>query len=148
MKDRKEPVYLNIQEVPFNRFLGIQPSAREGYILELSNSADFSNHLGTLHAGALFSLAEATSGEFLLKQFHNSELDILPVVRKADIKYSRPGESVIYSTAEFAEGSVEEVYTGLKSRGNIIVRVKVELFNERHERIAISNIHWFLTLAK
>ena len=139
---------MTIQEVPFNKYLRIQTSARKGYILELANRANLSNHLGTLHAGALFSLAEATSGEFLLKQFHNSELDVIPVVRTADIKYSRPGESVIYSKAEFAEDSVEEVYTGLKSRGNIIVRVKVELFNERHERIAISNIHWFLTLAK
>ena len=138
---------MNIQEVPFNRFLGIQASAKEGYILELANNDHLSNHLGTMHAGALFSLAEATSGEYLLRQFQSSDLDIIPVVRKVDIKYSRPAESVVYSTAEFAENSADEVYAGLKERRKVIIKVKVELYNERHERIAGSNIHWFLALA-
>jgi acyl-coenzyme A thioesterase PaaI-like protein len=139
---------MNIQEVPFNRFLGIQETAREGYILELTNNADLSNHLGTIHAGALFSLAEATSGEFLLRQFHDSVLDIRPVVRKVDIKYSRPSESAVYSTADFAEHSLDEVYAGLKERGKVLATVKVELYNETHDRIALSNIHWFLALVR
>jgi len=137
---------MKIREVPFNRFLGIKPSAREGYILELANTHNLLNHLGTLHAGALFSLAEATSGEFLLRQFHNSDLDIIPVVRKADIKYSRPAESAVYSTADFAENSVDEVYAGLKERGKVIIEVKVELYNDIDERIAASTVHWFLAL--
>jgi len=139
---------MNIQEVPFNRFLGIQPSAKDGYILELANNDHLANHLGTLHAGALFSLAEATSGEFLLRQFHSSELDVIPVVRKVDIKYSKPVESVVYSTADFVENSANEVYTGLKERGKVIIEVKVVLYNEKNERTAVSNIHWFLTLAQ
>lgn len=135
---------MKIEEVPYNRFLGIKPSARAGYILELADKDYLLNHLGTMHAGALYSLAEATSGEFLLRQFRNSQPDIIPVVRKADIKYSRPGESVVYSTAVFAENSAEEVYAGLKERGKAIVKVKVELYNETDEKIAISTIHWFL----
>ena len=139
---------MKILEVPFNGFLGIQRSAKEGYILELDCHENILNHLGTLHAGALFSLAEATSGEFLLRQFHGSELDILPVVRKADIKYSKPAESVVYSTADFVEKSLDAVYAGLKERGKVIVEIKVELYNETNERTAVSNIHWFLVLAQ
>lgn len=139
---------MNIHEVPFNGFLGIQESAEEGYILELAIKDNISNHLGTMHAGALFSLAEATSGEFLLRQFHNSELAIIPVVRKVDIKYSRPAESVVYSTADFVGNSTDEVYAGLREKGKVIVNVKVELYNETHERTAVSNIHWFLALAE
>ena len=137
---------MKIQEIPFNKFLGIQRSAREGYILELANSDNLLNHLGTLHAGALFSLAEATSGEFLLRQFHNSELDIIPVVRKADIKYSRPAESAVYSTADFVDDSADEIYAGLQERGKVIIQVKVGLYNEAGERIAVSTIDWFLAL--
>ena len=139
---------MKIEEVPFNRFLGIQSSAREGYMLELADNDKLLNHLGTLHAGALFSLAEATSGEFLLRQFQSTELDVIPVVRKADIKYSRPAESVVYSTADFAENSVDEVYAGLRERGKVIIEVKVKMYNESNERIASSTIHWFLALAK
>ena len=139
---------MNIHEIPYNGFLGIQASAKEGYILELANKDNLSNHLGTMHAGALFSLAEATSGEFLLRQFHNSEMDIIPVVRKVDIKYSRPAESVVYSTADFVENSPDEVDAELRERGKVIVNVKVELYNEKHERTAVSNIHWFLALVQ
>lgn len=139
---------MKIQEVPFNGFLGIRPAAKEGYILELASNGNLVNHLGTLHAGALYSLAEATSGEFLLRQFQSTELDIIPVVRKADIKYSRPAESVVYSTADFVENSVDEVCVGLKERGKVIIEVKVELYNETDERTAVSNIHWFLALAQ
>ena len=135
---------MRIEEVPFNGFLGIQQSVKEGYILELANNDNLSNHLGTLHAGALFSLAEATSGEFLLRQFQSSELDILPVVRRVDIKYSRPAESVVYSTAEFVDYSAEEMYAELIKRGKVIIKAKVELYNETNERIAVSTIHWFL----
>jgi len=137
---------MNIQEVPFNRFLGIQPSARAGYILELADKDYLLNHLGILHAGALYSLAEATSGEFLLRVFHSSELKIIPVVRKADIKYSRPAESAVYSIADFVESSVEEVCAGLEERGKVIIDVKVSLCNETDERIAVSTIQWFLAL--
>ena len=70
------------------------------------------------------------------------------MVRKVDIKYSRPAESVAYSTADFIENSVAEVYTGLKERGKVIVHVKVELYNETGERIAVSGIHWFLALVQ
>ena len=144
----KRPTDMKTQEVPFNRYLGIQPSAEEGYILELANSDKISNHLGTMHAGALFSLAEAASGAFLLQQFHNTTLEILPVVRKADIKYSRPVESIVYATADFTEQSVDAVYTALKERRKAVVEVKVVLYNEAHERTAASTVHWFLALVQ
>ena len=139
---------MKTEEVPFNRFLGIRPSARTGYILELADKDYLLNHLGTLHAGALFSLAEATSGEFLLRQFHHSELDVIPVVRKAEIKYSRSAESPVYSTADFTENSVDEIHAGLKERGKVLVEVRVELYDETNERIAVSGIQWFLALAQ
>ncbi|MGW8316225.1 MAG: PaaI family thioesterase [Bacteroidales bacterium] len=139
---------MNIQEVPFNEFLGILPTVKEGFILELTNNDHLSNHLGTLHAGALFSLAEATSGEFLLRKFQSCELNLIPVVRKVDIKYSKPGETVVYSTADFSECSMEEGYAELKEKGRVMIKVKVSLYNESKERIAVSNIHWFLALAQ
>jgi hypothetical protein len=138
---------MQIKDVPFNRYLGILPSGKKGYILEMRCDKKLSNHLGTLHAGALFSLAEATSGEFLLRQFQRPELNIIPVVRKADIKYSRPADSVVYSTAEFFDNDADEVFAGLKEKGKVIVKVNVNLFNETLERIAVSTVHWFLMLA-
>ena len=139
---------MDIQEVPFNRSLGIKPSARDGYILEMGYDKKLSNHLGTLHAGALFTLAEAASGAFLLEQFQNTDLDIVPVVRKGENKYSRPAESTVYASADYAEQSADAVYSALKERGKAVVEVKVELYNEAHERTVVASIHWFLTLVQ
>lgn len=137
---------MDIQEVPFNRYLGIQPSSKDGYILEMRYDTKLSNHLGTLHAGALFTLAEAASGAFLLRQFHHIELNIVPVVRKGEVKYSRPADSTVYASVDFAEQSADAVYTALKERGKAVVEVKVELYNEAHERTVVASIHWFLAL--
>jgi len=139
---------MNVQDVPFNRYLGIQPTVKEGYILEMEYDKKLINHLGTLHAGALFSLAEAASGAFLLKQFYNTELEILPVVRKVEIKYSRPVESIVYASADFTEQSVDAVYTALKERRKAFIELKVELYDEAHERTAVSNVHWYLALVQ
>jgi len=139
---------MNIQEVPFNRYLGIQPSARKEYILQMGYDKKVSNHLGTFHAGALFTLAEAASGEFLLRQFPRTDLEIIPVVRKVEIKYSRSVESTVYASADFAERSADAVYTELKERRKAMAEVKVMLYNEAHERTAVSKVVWFLALVQ
>jgi cystathionine beta-lyase family protein involved in aluminum resistance len=75
---------------------------------------------------------------------HGSELDVISLVRKVDIKYSRPAESAVYSTADFVENSVDKVYAGLLESEKVIVQVKVKLYNEKNDRIVVSNFHWFL----
>jgi acyl-coenzyme A thioesterase PaaI-like protein len=144
----KRTIEMDIQEVPFNRSLGIQPSSKDGYILEMGYDKKLSNHLGTLHAGALFTLAEAASGEFLLRQFLHTALEIIPVVRKVEIKYSRPVESTVYARADFAERSADAVLRALKEKRKAMAEVKVMLYNEAHERTAVSKVVWFLALVQ
>lgn len=60
---------VNITEIPFNQFLGIKKASRDsGFVLELGSSPCFQNHLGTVHAGIQLALAEASSGECLLRE--------------------------------------------------------------------------------
>ena len=55
--------------------------------LELHDAENNNNHLGTVHASAQFALAEACSGQYLLKTFKAYSSKIIPVVRKAETKY-------------------------------------------------------------
>jgi hypothetical protein len=51
---------MNVTEIPFNHYIGIKESNQEKYLLMLDKSDNQLNHLGTMHASAQFSLAEAT----------------------------------------------------------------------------------------
>ena len=62
---------------------GIHPASDSAHPLELPSGNQYLNHLGTVHAGAQLALAEASSGEFLLKHFASSD-DLFPVVRRLE----------------------------------------------------------------
>jgi acyl-coenzyme A thioesterase PaaI-like protein len=74
---------------PFNRHIGIQKSSTSESLLELPAGGQFLNHVGTVHAGEQLALAEACSGEFLLKGLA-SESGIVPMVRRVETKFKKP----------------------------------------------------------
>lgn len=71
----------SVTELPFNSFLGIQDSGDSEHLLRLPSGDQYLNHFGTVHASAQLALAEATSGEFLLKHFGSTK-GMVPVVRR------------------------------------------------------------------
>ena len=50
---------IDITKVPFNKFLGISLANNPEYLLQLDAREEYTNHLGTVHAAALFTLAIA-----------------------------------------------------------------------------------------
>ena len=70
----------SVTELPFNSFLGIQIAADPAHLLRLPSGQQYLNHLGTVHASAQLALAEASSGEFLLRHFGSAD-GIVPVAR-------------------------------------------------------------------
>lgn len=61
---------MHVTDLAINKMLGMQLAPEgNGHILEMPESPLLLNHVGTIHAGAQFALAEASSGEFLLRQF-------------------------------------------------------------------------------
>ena len=60
---------MDVTKLPFNEFIGLKFSEKSEYLLMLENRNEYRNHLNTVHASALFALAEATSGYFLLNEF-------------------------------------------------------------------------------
>jgi hypothetical protein len=73
----------------FNSFVGIQVTSESGQLLRLPAVEQYLNHLGTVHASAQLALAEASSGEFLLRHFGSSE-GLVPIVRRVEAKFRKP----------------------------------------------------------
>src|SRR5437016_14256930 len=93
----------SVTELPFNSFLGIQPASHPPQVLRLPSGDRYLNHLGTVHASAQLALAEASSGELLLRHFGSAQ-GIVPVVRRLEAKFRRPANGVVTSTAGVTPG--------------------------------------------
>jgi uncharacterized protein (TIGR00369 family) len=77
------------QAVPFAGFLGVEitnVSAGEATVM-LPERAELNNHVGSQHAGALFTAAETASGAAFVGAFAERMGDVTPLARGADISY-------------------------------------------------------------
>jgi len=115
---------MDVTQLPFNRFIGLKRSDKTEFLLVLEDRSEYRNHLNTVHASALFSLAEASSGHFLLNEF-SGLTGIFPVVRKVETKYKKPATGVIFSKAQFFETEKNEVVETLSKRGRVLLKVEV-----------------------
>ena len=135
---------MDVTKLPFNRFIGLKISDKAGFLLMLEARSEYRNHLNTVHASALFSLAEASSGHFLLREF-SGLTEIVPVVRKVETRYRKPATGVVFSKAKFLETERNEVFEALRTRGRALLKVEVSLFDEHEVPIMHSVFEWFVT---
>jgi len=137
---------MDVLEIPFNKFLGLQRAdSNNDFIFKLEHKNEYQNHLGTIHASALFALAEASSGEYLLNQFKDYRLDLISVVRKVEVKYSKPANGTIFSKACIIDTEVIDIINELKNKNRARIKVKVDVCNDNGEKVFTSTFDWFVT---
>jgi len=135
---------MNILSVPFHQLLNIEKSVNPNYIFQLNENPQLLNHLNTIHACAQLTLAEATSGEFLLNQFYKLRNDVVPVIRKTEVKYQKPANGSLFSKAQLHAVRKEDVLADIMNKGRAIVPIKVELFNSENKRALVALFDWFV----
>lgn len=146
LRGKNKAIYkiMDVTKLPFNEFIGLKYSENAEYLLMLDNKPEYRNHLDTVHASAMFSLAEATSGHFLLGQF--AELsDIVPVVRKVEVKYRKPSTGKVFSKAKFVDMDKPEILESLNQKNRALINVEVSLFDEGNVLVMQSIFEWFVT---
>jgi acyl-coenzyme A thioesterase PaaI-like protein len=134
---------MNVFELPFNKYIGLEKSSNPDYLLMLNDKKEYLNHLETVHASALFALAEATSGYFLLNEFQSLD-NILPVVRTVETKYKKPAQGVVFSKATFVEVDKEKVLEELNTRQRMLIMVRVQLYDSLGNNVMQSDFQWFI----
>ena len=100
--------------------------------------------LGTVHASAQLALAEASSGEFLLRAL-GSAAGIVPVVRRLESKFRKPANGVITSTVFTPPDILEQLRSDLAAKGRGIVSIAVELHDESGAHTLSATVEWFIT---
>ena len=134
---------MDITTLPFNAFIGMERAESRDALLRLPSDPRYLNHLGTVHASALLALAEASSGEFLLRHFGSSE-GIVPVVRRLEAKFRRPANGSVTSTASATPEALARLTTELASKGRAIILVTVELHDESGTHALSATVEWFI----
>ncbi len=137
------PVQNSVTELPFNRHLGIENASEPGRLLRLPAGDRYLNHLGKVHASALLALAEASSGEFLLRHFGSSD-GMVPVVRRLESKFRKPAGGAVTSTASASPEILAELGAELSSRGRALITVTVELYDEEGTHALSASVEWFI----
>ncbi|HWB02824.1 MAG TPA: DUF4442 domain-containing protein [Verrucomicrobiales bacterium] len=134
----------SVTELPFNRFIGLQTASDPGHLLRLPAGGQYLNHLGTVHASAQLALAEASSGEFLLRALGSTE-GLVPVVRRLESKFRKPANGAITSTVSTPPEAIEQLRTELAAKGRAMVSVPVELHDESGAHTLSATVEWFIT---
>ena len=134
----------SVTELPFNSFLGIETASDTTQLLRLPAGAQYLNHLGTVHASAQLALAEASSGEFLLRAL-GSTSGVIPVVRRLESKFRKPANGAVTSTVSTASETLEQLHADLAAKGRAIISVAVELHDESGAHTLSATVEWFIT---
>ena len=138
---------MDILSIPFHKLLNIERNQNDDdFIFQIEERPELHNHLGTLHACAQLSLAEATAGEYLQQQFPEIKDTVVPVIRRTEVKYSMPAKGTLFSKASFSSGSKEDFLKELESKKRCIIPIKVEVFNTESKRTLSAVFDWFITM--
>lgn len=136
---------LTVTELPYNTLLGIHPAA-DPPALQLPAGPQYLNHLGTVHAGALLSLAEAATGEFLLTYLQDTA-GLIPVVRRMEAKFRKPAHGTLTARATVPPASLTQLTADLATRGRALVTVKVDVHDASGTHALSAEVEWFIQKA-
>jgi len=136
---------MNVTEIPFNKFLGLRPGEPgSASLLRLDAGPQYLNHVGTVHAGAQLALAEAASGEYLLRVLPDLAGQALAVVRRVEAKYKKPMRGSLSARATTPEADVRQAAEPLATKGRAIIPVRIEVVDEQGEVGLAASLEWFV----
>ena len=128
--------------VPFVKTVGI--GHKNADQMTLSNDPRLQNHLGTLHAGVLYTLAETQSGLALMRLFPDLQEEVIPLLRSGGLKYRYPVTESVVATADVSQEEQERFMKRFLEKGRATVTVTVTLQTEEGQICAEGEFVWFV----
>ena len=95
-------------------------------VCRLPDDPRFHNHIGGLHAGAMFTLAETASGAIVLANYGDMLGEVTPLAVEVTIRYLKVARGPVTASAQMAT-QADAVLTTLKAGERPEFLVEVEL---------------------
>ena len=95
------------------------------------------NHIGTLYAGAMFTLAEIPGGALFLTSFESQRF--YPLIKDMHLRFRRPATSDIRIEACLSEEDVARIQQEAEQHGKADYRLELQLIDAAGEVVAESS---------
>lgn len=129
--------------VPFAGYTGVvleTLSAGEA-TASLELRSEIANHIGSMHAGALFTLGETASGAAMSGAFAAQILTIRPIAFEANIKYLKIAKGRITASAR-TDTSAASLLETLEAENRVRFSVTVSMTNADGVEVATMAVGW------
>lgn len=121
--------------VPFVQRMGLRvEELRPGYVKLVTPLQGNENHIGTVYAGALFTLAEIPGGALFLSVFDGTRF--YPVVKEMNIRFLRPARSDVTITMSLSEEEVRRIRTEAEENGKAEFVLEGDIMDSVGEKVA------------
>ena len=94
------------------------------------------NHIDSMYAGALFTLAEIPGGALFMTSFDVARF--YPIVKEMNLRFRRPATSDIYVEARLCADEIERLQTEAHSHGKADYLLELQLTDSSGEVVALS----------
>jgi acyl-coenzyme A thioesterase PaaI-like protein len=133
--------------VPFAAYLGLEITEvgpGEATVV-LPRKAELNNHVGSQHAGALFTAAETASGAAFVGAFAVRMGDVTPLAKSAEIDYEKIAHGAITAKGTLGMDAAKALAV-LDEEGKVEFPCEVELTDKDGQRVATATVHWHVRL--
>ena len=129
--------------VPFARHAGVKLTHVEEGLARaaLEQTASSVNHIGTQHAGALFTLGETASGGAMAGVFADRILSVRPIAGEAQVRYTRLAKGLIVAEARVV-GSRDMLIAALERDKKVAFDVTVAMSDAEGKEVATMRVSW------
>lgn len=94
------------------------------------------NHIGSMYAGALFTLAEVPGGALFLTSFDTQRF--YPIIKDISLRFRRPASSDILVEASLSAEEIERIQAEAEREGKAEYRLELQLRDGSGEVVAES----------
>jgi len=110
--------------------------------VRLPERPELENHVGTQHAGALFTVAETASGAAFIAGFVDRLAEITPLAKSASVDFQKLAKGPIDATAR-VEG-LDGLLATLEAEGKVEFPINVVMKDGEGQQVATATVDWHI----
>ena len=123
------------EKIDFVKRSGLKAEQLEqGFVRLRMPLAGNQNHIGTLYAGALFTLAEIPGGALFLTSFDVQRF--YPLIKEMNLRFRRPATTDISVEARLDAAEIERIQSEAEREGKADYRLDLQLRDSSGEVVA------------
>ncbi|SMB90646.1 DUF4442 domain-containing protein [Deinococcus hopiensis] len=141
-----EAVKSALHAIPMNATVGVQiTEVGVGWAEGICpDTAPFRNHLGTIHAGAQFLLAEAVSGAAFAGAFAAQLGEAVPLIEKLETHYVARAKGDLKAHAEVRTAALPTAHAEYAAQGRARLVLNVSVRDGEDKEVMRAVAHWYL----